>query len=117
MQTGKKQYCLEQLTDPGTDKRLLPSSFWEQDNSRRLAHCRLAVQKAVETRLSTVQKRRLEQYFQQGLTKSEIARMENSSCSTISKSLQASITVIRGYAELYMDIYDTLERELLQEEE
>lgn len=110
-------YGSSRFMDKTTDKRLLPTWLWPSDNSRRRAHCKKAVARAMETRLTPAQRQRVELHFGKGMSKSEIARLENSSCSAVVKSIRAAEEAIRDYAEAYMEIYDALERELLQEAE
>lgn len=103
------------MADASTDSRLLPIQHQRSDNTRRRAFCKRAMQSAMDKRLTPAQRRRLEQHYLHGVSKSEIARREHSSCSAIGKSLHSAERSIREYAALYMEIYDDIERLLLNE--
>jgi len=110
------QSALELMSDPATDRRLLPSCFRTGDNARKIKHYKIALKNAINNCISSAQREQLELYYQQGLTKSEIAKKQNKGCSAITKSMRAGQESIRAYVELYMEIYDALEQEWLREE-
>jgi len=107
--------ALERLEDPGTDPRLLPSGWRRGGNERRLRHYKIALEKAMKTCISSVQRQQLKLLFWEGVSKSEIARIQNRVCSAVTKSLCAGMESIKEYIEMYMAIYDALEQEQLEE--
>jgi len=107
--------ALERLEDPGTDPRLLPSGWRRDGNERRLRHYKIALEKEMETCISSVQRQQLKLLFWEGVSKSEIARIQNRGCSAVTKSLCAGMESIKEYIEMYMAIYDALEQEQLEE--
>lgn len=107
---------LDWLADPNTDLVLLPSSLAPRDNARRLRHCKTALRQGLRICLTPSQRTLIRMHYTDGLRKSEIARLRNSTCSAVSKSIKAGEQALREYVSLYMTIYDRLERELLSEE-
>lgn len=108
----------ECIPDPDTDRRLLPSRLAPGDNSRRLRHYRTALHRAMtDGGLSPVQVEQLRLHYGSGLRKSEIAALQSRTCSAVSKSIRAGLAALQDYIEMYMEIYDDLEREFLREEE
>jgi DNA-directed RNA polymerase specialized sigma24 family protein len=111
-----KTIRLDWLADPRAEGRLLPGAMRQRDNSRRLRHCKKAIGWAMK-RLKPEQRERLQLFYTGGLSQSEIARRQQVGKSCVSKSLRSGEGELREYAALYMEIYDNLERELLQDDE
>jgi hypothetical protein len=101
--------------DPGTDRRLLPDTVWPRDNERRLRYCKSAVVWGMG-RLKPEYQEQLHLFYSEGLTKREIANRLHISSSAVSRSIQRGEDKLRNYAAMYMEVYDKLERELLQED-
>lgn len=106
----------EHLVDPRTHPFLLPHDLAYRDNSRRLRYAKRGLRIGMERCLTPAQREQLLLYYYQGVRKSDIARRQCSSCSSVSKSIKSGEAALRGYLELYMGIYDSLERELLQDD-
>lgn len=106
----------EVLDDPSTDRRLLPAKWRGGDNARRIRHCKIALRKAIERHASPMQRQQLSLYYGQNISKSEIARRQGVTCSTVVKSLRTCLSQIEAYVVFYMSIYDAVERELLSDD-
>lgn len=107
---------LEQLADPGTDQRLLPTHLARGDNARRLRHCRTALQQGLHCCVSPVQRDMLLLHYGRGLRQREIARQTQRSPAMVSKTIKAGKTALQEYITRYMEIYDRIEQEFLREE-
>lgn len=106
----------EMLPDPATEELLLPTWMAERDNTRRLKYCKNALHRAMAECLTPTQREQIQLFYEAGLRKSEIARRQQCTCSAVSKSIKAGEAALRAYMELYMSIYDALERDFLREE-
>jgi len=91
---------------------LLPPHFRGTDNSIRRRSMKHALNAAIESTLSPVQKRRIKQFYLNGMTKTQIATQERSSCSTVTKSLRAAQESIREYAEIYLSGYEQARKDI-----
>lgn len=105
------------LEDLSVDRRLLPSKWRGGDNARRIRHCKIALRHAMESCISQAQRQQLELYYGRSVSKSEIARLQGVTCSAVTKSLRACRAQVREYVALYMRIYDSVERDLLSEDD
>ena len=104
---------IELLPDAGTDNRLLPIFFHQQDNSDRLKHCRIALKKALKSHVTPRQCEVLKMYYIQGLRKSEIAKALHLTPSAVTKSLDSGVDELRKYTGVYMEVYDSLKKDFL----
>lgn len=108
---------LDEVLQWQTDKRLLPGYMRASDNSREIRHYKIAAQKAINTQLSRGQREQLLLYYGEGLNKTQIARRFGVGSSTVCKAIKAAEKIVKEYVEMYMQIYDALEREYLEDEE
>lgn len=99
------------------DKRLLPSYLCTSDNTRRIEYYKRALRIAIKTQLTDTQREQLRLFYGKHLTKTEIGRRYGVGSSTICKTLNAAETVIRKYVELFMHIYDLIQREQPDEDD
>lgn len=106
---------LDCVPDPDTDPRLLPGYLVAGDNSRRIRHYKIALRKAMR-HLTPCQREHIRLFYGKGLRKSEIAKQHHISCSAVSQSIRAGEKTLRSHIDLYMCIYDGLEREFLLED-
>lgn len=105
------------VPDLQTEAFLLPSTFRERDNTRRIRHYKQALRRGIRLCLTPVQQEQIHLFYSKGLRKSEIARRQACTCSAVSKSLKAGEAALRSYIELYMDIFEALEQKFLLEQE
>lgn len=106
---------LADIPDLRVDSRLLPLSLLSRDNARRVRHYKIALNKAMQSCLSPAQREQIRMHYWQGMNKSAIARLQGIGCSAVSKSIKAGQAAIRTYIEQYMQVYDVLEQELVEE--
>ena len=107
---------MELMPDPHTDNRLLPVGMQRRDNGGRLRHCRIAIGKAMQNCITEQQRKILKLHYFQGAKKIEIAKLLGLTPSAVTKSLRAGERALREYAAMYMEIYDRLQLEHLNEE-
>jgi DNA-directed RNA polymerase specialized sigma subunit len=115
MATTSKIMRLDWIPDPDTDRRLLGGEMRPRDNRRRIRHCKRAILWGMD-HLKPEQKEQLRQFYDKGLSKSEIAKRQNVTHSAVSKSIRNSEDKLRDYAALYMEVYDRLEQEFLRDD-
>lgn len=108
---------LHDLPDDQADRRLLPGWMAGADNSRKLRHYKRALRKALLTSATPEQREMIRLFYKEGLRKTQIAQMRKCSCSWVAKCILAGEQAVRDYIDLYMEIYDSLEREILSEDE
>ena len=105
---------IQQLPDPFTDPFLLPEACIPHDNSRRIHHYKKALRQGIQ-QLTQLQQEQLRLHYN-GMRKSDIAKRQSRTCSSVSKSIHASTALLRQYIDMYMEIYDALEKEFLNGE-
>lgn len=105
---------VQQLPDPFTEPFLLPETDMPRDNTRRIQHYKKALRQGMQ-HLTSLQQEQIYLHYN-GMRKSEIAKRQNSTCSSVSKSIRASMNILRRYITIYMDIFDALEKEFLNDE-
>lgn len=108
------EFSLDLFPDPQTEQHLLPPGWNRGDNTRRIRYCKKALHKGMRHYLSPAQRQQIGLYYGGRLSKSEIARRQGVSCSAVSKSLRTGQETLRSYVALYMEIFDTLEQDFLQ---
>lgn len=105
---------IKRLEDPNTDPRLLPKGWKGGNNDRRIGQYKIALRKAIKICISTQQRRVIELYYWEGLSKSQIAEKLGLTRVAVCKSFEAAHLLIKGYVELHLSIYDDLEREFVE---
>jgi DNA-directed RNA polymerase specialized sigma24 family protein len=108
----RRAYRADWIAPSGADEELLPGQLRSGSNAYRRSHCLRALEKAMKARLNPEQRRLLHMHYTDGLSKSEIARLESRSCSSVCKIISAARRSVKDYTEMYMEIFDSLERDL-----
>jgi hypothetical protein len=106
---------VEWQADPNTDLRLLPPALRGSDNSKRRSFYRYALHTILKDKLTPLQRQRYIQFHLQGLSKSDIARLEGSSHGIVARSLKAADELMQEYADIYQSAYDFVERLLMDD--
>lgn len=110
-QATSRTVSLDEVPLWQADKRLLPSYLCTSDNTRRIQYCKRALRHALAIRLTDTQREQVLLHYANSISKTDIAKQYGTSSSTVCKTLKAARNSINEYVELYMQIYDLLERE------
>lgn len=71
-----------------------------------------AVEAAICKCLTPTQKRRVDLYYFRGMTKTQIAKYDKTTCSTVSKSLGTARDSIRMFTDIYLLGYEQAKMDL-----
>ncbi|MCL2034573.1 MAG: hypothetical protein FWG94_07575 [Oscillospiraceae bacterium] len=114
--TGSRTIPLEYAAVWQADRRMLPAYLRRGDNARRIQSYKRALQKALEARVTPLQREHLMLFYEKRMNKTQIGKIYGVGSSTVCKTLKSAEKNIKEYIDLYMQIYDMLEQEHLCED-